>query len=284
MGIFFSAIAAAFFGIADYAGGSASRRIPVVAVICFSHTIGFCLVLLSALLWRAPFGLESVSFGALAGVLGGSGVWLFYRALSRGPMATVTPIAAVLSATVPVLWSMILGESLRLAAWAGVTLAIVAVAMVSVSKSQDRVSVAWVTMGDSIGAGLLFGTVFVTFDHISAEGALWPIVGARFMTGVVLLVVLLVVGLVREPLTTLRQQRPLLGLVGTAGLLDTSANVSFLVASDLGNLAVVSVVAGMYPVATVGLARVVDGERLRRIQSFGVVLLLVATGLLLAGG
>ena len=61
-----------------------------------------------------------------------------------------------------------------------------------------------------------------------------------------------------------------------AGVLDATANVAILSAIRIGPLAVAAVVGGLYPVATILLARVVLTERLKRHQMVGVALALIA--------
>ncbi len=68
-----------------------------------------------------------------------------------------------------------------------------------------------------------------------------------------------------------------------AGFLVTLGNGLFVLGTTRGSLAVVSVVAAMFPAATVLLAWVVFGERLTRRRQLGHVLALVAVGLV-AGG
>ena len=68
-----------------------------------------------------------------------------------------------------------------------------------------------------------------------------------------------------------------------AGVLVTLGNGLFVVATTLGSLAVVSVLAAMFPATTVILAWLVLGERLTTQRKFGLVLALVAVGLV-AGG
>ena len=77
--------------------------------------------------------------------------------------------------------------------------------------------------------------------------------------------------------------RGVLALIAGSGLADTLANVTFLLATEEGQLAVVSVLSSLYPVATVVLARVVLAERMTRTQGLGLVSALAATALLSAG-
>jgi drug/metabolite transporter (DMT)-like permease len=54
------------------------------------------------------------------------------------------------------------------------------------------------------------------------------------------------------------------------------ANILFLLASTHGDLAITGAVGSMYPVSTVALARLVDGERLRPTQFVGLGVALAA--------
>jgi drug/metabolite transporter (DMT)-like permease len=58
------------------------------------------------------------------------------------------------------------------------------------------------------------------------------------------------------------------------------ANALLVVALQLGDLAVVSVIIGIYPLATIVLARLVLKERMSAVQASGVGLALIATVLL----
>ncbi len=59
---------------------------------------------------------------------------------------------------------------------------------------------------------------------------------------------------------------PSLALIG---LLDVGANACFALGTDTGLLSVVAVLASLYPVTTVVLARAVLGERLATVQALG---------------
>ena len=63
-----------------------------------------------------------------------------------------------------------------------------------------------------------------------------------------------------------------------------TANALYAVSTRTGLVSLVAVLGSLYPVATVLLARVVHGERMRRIQNVGVATALVGVVLIGAGG
>ena len=68
-----------------------------------------------------------------------------------------------------------------------------------------------------------------------------------------------------------------------SGRADLAANACFAAATNEGLLSVVSVLASLYPVVTVLLARAVLGERVRRVQGFGIAAALVGVALIASG-
>jgi drug/metabolite transporter (DMT)-like permease len=69
------------------------------------------------------------------------------------------------------------------------------------------------------------------------------------------------------------------------GFLDTGGNALFAAASSAhGLLSVVAVLASLYPVVTVLLARLLLGERVQRTQDAGVLAVLAGVVLITAGG
>jgi drug/metabolite transporter (DMT)-like permease len=67
------------------------------------------------------------------------------------------------------------------------------------------------------------------------------------------------------------------------GVLDVGANLAFGAAATLGLLTIVSVFGSLYPVATILLARFLDGERLRRVQQVGVAFVMAGVVAISAG-
>jgi drug/metabolite transporter (DMT)-like permease len=126
-------------------------------------------------------------------------------------------------------------------------------------------------------AGLGFGALLICLSLAPESSGVWALVPARAAGGIALVVVAL--GLRRGFLPTRRSLVPGIG----AGALTVFGNAAFIIATTKGSLAVVSVLAAMFPAATVILARIVLGERIPRRRRVGLALALVAVGLV-AGG
>ena len=94
--------AAVAYGVGDFLGGVAARRGRRPSVVLWSHLVGLVMLLALAPLVGGEPTARAMAVGAAAGLLGGTGVALFYRGLAVGAMSVVAPIAALLSAAVPV--------------------------------------------------------------------------------------------------------------------------------------------------------------------------------------
>src|SRR5207253_9592589 len=122
------------YGAADFLGGLATKRSPLFSVVIFSQLSGLNLLLLAlpALPRASPTAID-FAWGAAAGLAGGIGVALLYRALSVGVMSVIAPVTAVCAVLVPLMVGMLLGERPARQAMLGVILAIVAIVLVSQS-------------------------------------------------------------------------------------------------------------------------------------------------------
>ena len=132
---------AAFYGAADFLGGTASRRADAVVVTFVAQAAG--LIVLALLLPLLPSSSPLPSdylWGIAAGVAGSVGVALLYRALALGTMSIVAPITAVCAAAVPVLVALALGERPGVYAALGIVLAAVAIVLLSRVRSVESAS------------------------------------------------------------------------------------------------------------------------------------------------
>ncbi|MBG0815429.1 EamA family transporter [Planomonospora sp. ID82291] len=266
------------YGTADFFGGLATRRSQVLAVVVLSQSAGLALV--AALLPLLPGVPSPAAFGwgTAAGVAGTAALVLFYRALATGVMSVVAPVTAATSASLPVLYGLATGERPQPVALGGIVLALVAVVLVSRDSSPAAAGRAYGPVLAALGAGAGFGCFFVLLARSPEDGGMWPLFGARLAS--VALIALLAV-------STRRTLRPgsggTLRIIVAAGALDMAANVLFVLAEQRGMIALVGVLASLYPASTLVLARYVLGERLNGVQLAGIGTTLAAVALIAAG-
>lgn len=262
--------AAAVYGCADFLGGLASRKESPFAVSALSQLLG--LVVLIVLVPFMSSGVPSsadLMWGCAAGLLGGWGVVALYAGLGTGRMSVVAPTTAALAAAGPAAFDVLTGGSLGVTTLVGIGLAITAIIIVSMTSEDAGKGSSGYAFMLSIAAGLAFAGFFILLSFTSPDAGLWPLLAARAVSVPVLVVLALAKG-------GLRVARSSLPTVAAAGILDMAANVFVLLAIQRGPLATASVLASLYPVATVLLARVVLRERLHGLQRVGVILALVA--------
>ena len=265
------------WGVADFSGGLLSRRLPTVAVTVISQTAGFVALLAVFVARGAHHDHRSFAFGLLAGVGGGIGLAMFYRALALGTMSIVSPLVAC-GAVVPFAISLATGERPSALAAVGAVVALAGAVLASVEERRavaaGRARAVVLAAGAAVALGL-----FVYFLGLgSREGSALPtLVGARVGS---LACLLALAAVTRAPL---RVERAYVPAVVAVGLCDVAANALFALASGHGLLALVSVLGSLYPVVTVLLAYAVLHERLSRVQLGGIAVALAGVCALSAG-
>jgi drug/metabolite transporter (DMT)-like permease len=275
MGPFLAVLSALVYGCADFLGGKATRKSAAATVTASSQLAGLGILAFGVLLvgGKGP-SLRVLAFGAAGGLAGAIGIILLYAALAQGTMSIVSPVTAVTAAVVPLLAGTIwLHERPPTRAWVGVVLTLGAIGLVSQatgSGGRDSGVLRIVLM--SVGAGAGFGTLFVLLRQAgnARDVGLWALVGARPVS---IAAAALLAKHQRQPVFVSRSEWR---TVAAAGILDQAANVLYVLSIGRGLLSVLAVLAALYPVSTVALARIVDGERLGRLQRSGVLLAFLA--------
>jgi drug/metabolite transporter (DMT)-like permease len=272
----FALSSAAAYGAGDFAGGLAARRTPVLTVTAVAQAAGLVALLPVALLAPGQISLAAVGIGALAGVSGMSGLLLYMRGLAVGPMGLVAPLSSVVGAGLPLVAGVLSGERPGAVAWLALAVALIAIGLAGAGSRGNAAAAAG--LGYGLGAGVGFGLFFVGIAATPDGAGLWPLVAGRVVSVTLLLAILLVRG------RQVGRSRPAgVGLMVLCGVLDTAANVLFLLATRTGTLSVSGVLVSLYPVVVLVLARIVLRERLTALQLTGVGLALTASALLAAG-
>ena len=103
MAIALALAAAIVYGAADFPGGVASRRTSTISAVVWSQAVGFVLLAGVLPLFGGYATGSDVFWGALCGIAGAMAIVCLYRGLAIGTMGIVSPVSAVLGASVPVI-------------------------------------------------------------------------------------------------------------------------------------------------------------------------------------
>jgi drug/metabolite transporter (DMT)-like permease len=266
-------LASTGWGIGDFGGGLTSRRAPVLGVLAGSQ-IASLVVGIPVLLAVSEPGMRPIDvvLSLVGGVLGSTGLALLYHGLSVGRMGVVAPVAAVLTATIPVAFGFVT-EGLP-SALGIIGIAAAAVSVVLVSRSPESADGRPSGLPYALGAGALFGLFTIAISQLDDGLVLSPIILIRFAS-IGCIATIALAG--RQPWRVPRRLWP--ALVGV-GVLDMGATVAYLIAIAIGPLAIASILASLYPVVTTILAALVLRERVTRAHAAGIVAAGVAVALI----
>jgi drug/metabolite transporter (DMT)-like permease len=268
--------AAATWGVADFAGGVFSRGRPAVLVVLGAQSAA--VIALIVLLAAAGLQLPQAFLlsGALAGVSSGCAAVLLYRALAIGPMGVVAPIFA-LSAAIPVLAGFADGEHASALQVFGMMAAIGGCALAARGPGAgEPIRVQGILT--AIAATVFVGLGLVGLHAAAHTNAMWALEESR-VTELATVAVIALATQRAHVRGALRPQRAIVAL----GLIDMAASYCFVVASRHGALAVVSVLASIYPVITILLAWAILRESMRSSQRLGALAAFAGVALVVAG-
>jgi len=237
---------------------------------------------------------SAAGWAAASGVCGADGLIAFYTGFASAPISVVAPVAALVSAVLPVGVAIAGGERPAATVIAGGLTCLVAIVLVSAQPADHArpergegsagpgrgggirlvTSGRLLALGCGAAAGLGFGLFFVFLKNAGQSGVLWPVAISRSAGTVVAF------GIVLATRTRLRFGRGgITAIALVSGGIDAAANVCYVLATRVGLFGLAVVITSLYPGMTVLLARMVLGERMRWLQRAG--LLLAAAGVVL---
>jgi drug/metabolite transporter (DMT)-like permease len=276
--VLLSLAAACCWGVADFIGGLQSKRVAIPVVLAMVEGTGLVLVLLVVAATGEPFPEgRTVLLSLVGGVAGVLALGCFYRALAIGTMSIVAPISAT-GVALPVIVGVATGDSLSVLVSVGLAVTVAGVILASreVHEEERRAAAGRLSVALALLAAIGFGSYFVLSDAAADDSITWFLVLSRVIPVPALIAVAAWRRVPRPP------PRSAFALV-VGGTLDCGATGLYALANTKGALSIVSVVGSLYPVATVVLARVVLGERIRPIQRVGVVAAIAGVAMI-AGG
>jgi drug/metabolite transporter (DMT)-like permease len=268
--------AATSWGVSDFLGGITSRRLPLLWVLLLTQLVGLLIVVPFALTRGAPpfdsGAVAAAMLGSLAGLIGIAGL---YRAIALGVASIAAPISAT-GAVLPVAFGLVRGEPIAPLQALGLACALLGVIAASrTSQAQAHLGRdAEIGIAFAFIAALGFGGFFILLHEASTRDVWWAVSLQRATGSVVVGAILLA----RRERWTLNR-RDTLPLV-SVGVLDQTANVLYALASTVGLVSLAAVVASLYPVVTIVLARLILNERISGVQKSGVALALTGVALI----
>jgi drug/metabolite transporter (DMT)-like permease len=262
------------WGVGDFFGPLKGRTFGVLRVLVYVQLGGLAAIaLIVASRGKGPADPAAL-FAIPAGLSGTLGLYAYYRGAVVGAMSIVSPIAGI-SAVVPVAFGIISGDRASSWQWLGIAAALGSVFLASREPGSEGRLAAGV--GLALLAALGFGGYFPAMHAAGNADFWWAALIFRITSASVILAV---VAVRRPSLGLPAVQVPLLALIGIGDML---GNLLFAAASTSGLLSITSVLASLYPIVTVVLARIVLKERVARSQEAGIVFTLAGVALISAG-
>ena len=264
----YSLTAVGVWGASDFLGGVGARRANAFLFTAIVHVSGMVVVGALALLVHAPFpGIVSVVWSLLAGTLGGVSLVFFYRALARGSMGLVAPVAAVLSAAIPAIVTAFAQGLPGTRQALGFILAGVGVWLISRTKGGAGRPKG---LGVAVLAGIGFAGFYLCIHRAGDASALWVATCSRSASFLITATIVVFGRHVRAV------SAPVLAMAVCAGILDITGSAVFIRASQIGRLDDAVVLSSLYPAVTVVLARIFLDEHFSRTRTIGMVAALAA--------
>jgi drug/metabolite transporter (DMT)-like permease len=275
MGIALALGASLTWGLADFFGPLQGRLLGVLRALVFVQLGGLAgIVLIVAVRGKGP-GDAAALLAVPAAISGTLGLFAYYRGIAVGAISIVAPIAGI-SALLPVVVGIISGD--RPSTWQllgiGAALAGVFLAAREPGRTGARLASG---VGLAMLAAVGFGGYF-PFMHAAGNADFW---WASLIFRMTSTSVILAAAVVQRPTLAVTPLR--MSLLALIGFGDMLGNLLFAAASTSGLVSITSVLASLYPIVTVVLARLLLAERVARSQEAGIGLTLAGVALISAG-
>ncbi len=275
MPIVLALLSSLIWGLADFLGGTLSKRRKAIAVIGGSQSFGLLFAATLALAigawtWDTTVWIN----GTIAGAMGLFGLVAFYTALATGQMGIVAPISS-LSAVVPVTIGLAQGERPGSLQVTGIVIALIGVILASGPELNGKVDSRPVLLAFIAAISFGFAVYFM-----ARGGQVNPTMTITAMRLTQVAMVLILVLALRSLGGLIKKDVPLLAAIGFT---DAGANILFAFAASLGLLSIVAVLGSLYPIVTVLLAWWIHKERLIPVQYIGIVVTFSGVALIAVG-
>jgi drug/metabolite transporter (DMT)-like permease len=262
------------WGTSDFLGGYATRRANAFLFTVVVNVGGLLVVGTLTSATHAPFpSARSAAWVLAGGISGGAALAIFYRALSTGIMGLTAPVAAVLGAAIPAVFSMFTeglpGKIPRL----GFVLAASGLWLITRTEDGGKPE----GIGLAVLAGIGFASFYLCVRQAGDASALW-IASLTRAGGLIITALVVLLGGKFRDITPAGIRWGVL-----TGCIDSMGTILFVRASQTGRLDEAVVISSLYPAVTVLLARLFLKEHFTRWRFVGLLAALAAVPMIATG-
>jgi drug/metabolite transporter (DMT)-like permease len=263
------------WGVADFFGPLKGRTLGALRVLLYAQLGGLVAIAIVIAIRAQPPASATTLLAVPASISGTLGLYAYYRGVAVGAMSVVAPIAGI-SAAIPVIVGILSGDHLSTLTATGISCALVGVGLAAREPGRHGTRIA-AGVGLALLAAIGFGCYFPPM-HVAGKADFW---WASLLFRLTSTSVILAAIAIRRPNVAIDgAQLPALVLIGIGDML---GNLLFAASSRGGLVSVTAVLASLYPIVTIVLARVLLAERVARSQEVGVALTLAGVALISVG-
>jgi drug/metabolite transporter (DMT)-like permease len=265
VGALFGSLSALFIGISDLYARRVVRASSALTTAATLQIVAIFVSLASVAALGGTFLATDLYIGLGSGLGLGVGMATYYEGMHRSSATVVSPMVAVLSALIPLIYTVINGASASAFALAGAAISIVGLLMITIGGGTAR----HVRTGLWWGAvsGVAYGIGFAIIIECSDDAGAWPAFSQRLAAAALLCTLALRNKLPVVPPVGLR----VAGLIG--GLFIGLTTVCYLIGIRADATAAV-VTSSMFPAASVAIGRVFFHDAVSRLQALGIAVVL----------
>jgi uncharacterized membrane protein len=261
------------WGTSDFLGGYATRRANAFLFTTVVNLGGLFLVGTLAFATHAPFpSARSVAWVVAGGISGGASLAIFYRALSSGRMGVTAPVAAVLGAAIPTLFSIFTEGLPGRMPLLGFVFAAVGLWLITRTEDGGRPE----GVGLAVLSGIGFANFYLCVRQASDASVFW-IASLTRIGGLTITAAIVLLGGKFRDITPAGVRWGVL-----TGCIDSLGTILFVRASQTGRLDEAVVISSLYPAVTVLLARLFLQEHFTRWRFVGLLAALAAVPMIAA--
>jgi DME family drug/metabolite transporter len=280
--------AALSWGTMDVASALASRRVGSLLVTAGVVVVSAVLLLLLTIVSGTPIPTDAptLATAALLGLIGAGAYFAYFTGLRVGPIAVVSGMVAAYGGLTVVLSVVLRGETLTTVQAFGAAIATAGVILTGVAFEGGLRATRFAGPGVifAIVALVLFSMMAITTD-IALESAGWiqVLLASRTVTAAISIVVVALAALSarRRPVPATGEDPALsaaapwhrsriVAVILVAGILDVLGLASFAIGLETAPTWLVGLASSFGPAVTILVAVAFLGERLKRIQWFGL--------------